>query len=138
MAFVSPDKTIPTQSSTGDDWVQWHRDLKKYFGKKTANTLWLSAWDEREGKKANTRALRQYMERQGVDIDEGGFAKATDKFLNFTDMIGNIMRIGGITAIVVAGFILVVLGIALYNVARNPKAVGEGVGYGAAKALIKK
>ena len=33
---LNPSKTIPTASSKSENWIQWHKDLKKVFGKKKA------------------------------------------------------------------------------------------------------
>jgi hypothetical protein len=130
MALVTPDKTVPTRSSSGDDWIQWHKDLKRFFGKKDANTIWSAAWDKRESSSANTRELRSYMERQGIDIDTSGFLKGTDSALDFMDFIGNIFKVSGIVGLVVVIAILSIIGVALFNVAKNPEAVGKGVGTG--------
>jgi hypothetical protein len=62
---IDPSKNIPTASSKSEEWVQWHKDLKKIFGKKKANSLWIFAWAKRGGvnSPANTNALTYYLAR---------------------------------------------------------------------------
>jgi hypothetical protein len=96
---LDPSKTIPTASSKSENWIQWHKDLKKIFGKKKANSIWLYAWAKRGGIKspANTSVLRDYMDGQGVDI-------TTTSLGELSDSIGNVLDFGfGIGKVVIIG-----------------------------------
>lgn len=33
---------------TCNDWVEWHKALKKKFGKEKADSVWISAWDKQD------------------------------------------------------------------------------------------
>jgi hypothetical protein len=116
---IDPSKNIPTASSKSENWIQWHIDLKKMFGKKKANSIWLYAWAKRGGVKspANTPALRDYMDKQGVDV-------TTTSLGELTDAIGNVLDFGfGVGKIVLIGSLslvgLILLGI-LVKLFRNP------------------
>ena len=116
---LDPSQTIPTASSKSENWIQWHKDLKKIFGKKKANSIWLYAWAKRGGIKspANTSGLRDYMDGQGVDI-------TTTSLGELSDSIGNVLDFGfGIGKVVIIGTMsivgLILIGI-LVKLFRNP------------------
>ena len=116
---LDPSKSIPTASSKSENWIQWHKDLKKIFGKKKANSIWLYAWAKRGGIKspANTNELRGYMDGQGVDI-------TTTSLGELSDSIGNVLDFGfGVTKVVIIGTLsltgLILIGI-LVKLFKNP------------------
>jgi hypothetical protein len=116
---LDPSQSIPTASSKAENWIQWHRDLKKMFGKKKANSIWLYAWAKRGGVKssANTSTLRDYMDKQGVDVTTTALGELTDKIGNVLDFgfgVGKIIVIGGLS---VVGLILLSI---LVKLLRNP------------------
>jgi hypothetical protein len=119
MAKLDPSKSIPTASSKSENWIQWHKDLKKIFNKKKANSIWLYAWAKRGGinSPANTSGLRDYMEGQGVNI-------TTTTLENITDTIGDVLGFGlGIGKVILIGGLsitgLILIGI-LVKLFRNP------------------
>jgi hypothetical protein len=116
---IDPSKNIPTASSKSENWIQWHKDLKKIFGKKKANSLWLYAWAKRGGIKssANTTALRDYMDKQGVDVTTTSINKLADSIGNVLDFgfgVGKIVAIGSLS---IVGLILIGILVRLF---RNP------------------
>jgi hypothetical protein len=116
---LDPSKTIPTASSNSENWIQWHKDLKKIFNKKKANSIWLYAWAKRGGinSSANNSVLREYMDGQGVDITTTALGELSDSIGNVLDFglgIGKVVVIGGLS---IVGLIL--LGI-LVKLFRNP------------------
>ena len=101
---LDPSLSVPTASSKPENWIQWHVDLKKIFGKKKANSIWLYAWAKRGGIKssANTSSLRDYMNKQGVDI-------STTKLNEIADVVGNVLDFGfGVGKVVIIGTLSVV------------------------------
>jgi hypothetical protein len=117
---LDPSQTIPTASSKSENWIQWHKDLKKIFGKKKANSLWLYAWAKRGGinSSANTSVLRDYMDSQGVDITTTALGELSDKIGNVLDFgfgVGKVFVIGSLS---IVGLILIGILVKLY---RNPK-----------------
>jgi hypothetical protein len=114
---LDPSKTIPTASSNSESWIQWHKDLRRVFGKKKANSIWLYAWSKRGGvnSPANTRSLRNYMDKQGIDITTTNLAQLGDaigNILSFPFSVGKVLIIGGLS---VAGIVLLVALIRLIN-----------------------
>lgn len=119
MAKLDPSLSVPTASSKSENWIQWHKDLKKMFGKKKANSLWLFAWAKRGGvnSSANTSDLRSYMEGQGVNITTTTLNDITDTIgdvLGFSFGVGKIVIIGTLS---VVGLILIGILVKLF---RNP------------------
>ena len=119
MAKLDPSLSVPTASSKSENWIQWHKDLKKMFGKKKANSIWLFAWAKRGGVNAtgNTDELRGYMEGQGVKITTTTLNDITDTIgdvLGFSFGVGKIVIIGTLS---VVGLILVGILVKLF---RNP------------------
>jgi len=106
---IDPSKNIPTASSKSENWIQWHKDLKKIFGKKKAISLWIYAWSKRGGinSSANTSALRDYMDKQDVDITTTSINKLTDSIGNVLDFqfgVAKVIVIGGLS---IVGLILI-------------------------------
>ena len=119
---LDPSQTIPTASSKAENWIQWHKDLKKVFGKKKANSIWLYAWAKRGGVKssANTSALRDYMDGQGVNVTTTSLGELSDAVGNVLDFglgIGKIVIIGGLS---VVGLILISILIRLFKNSNQP------------------
>ena len=119
MAKLDPSLSIPSASSKSENWIQWHKDLKKIFGKKKANSIWLYAWAKRGGIKspANTSFLRDYMDGQGVNITTTSLGELSDSIGNVLDFgfgIGKVVIIGSLS---VVGLILIGILVKLF---RNP------------------
>lgn len=116
---LDPSQTIPTASSNSENWIQWHKDLKRIFGKKKANSIWLYAWAKRGGinSSANTMGLRKYMDGQGVDITTTSLGEVSDKIgnvLSFGFGIGKVMVIGSLS---IVGLIFIAILVKLF---KNP------------------
>ena len=116
---LDPSSTIPTASSKSENWIQWHKDLKKFFGKKKANSIWLYAWAKRGGIKssANDMQLRDYMNSQGVDVTTTGLGAIADvvgNVLDFSLGFGRVILIGSLSLV---GLILISI---LVKLVRNP------------------
>lgn len=101
---LDPSQTIPTASSNSENWIQWHKDLKRIFGKKKANSIWLYAWAKRGGinSSANTSGLRKYMDGQGVDVTTTSLGELSDKIGNVLDFgfgVGKVIVIGSLSIV---------------------------------------
>lgn len=96
MAKIDPSRSIPTRASEAQSWIQWHKDLKKALGKKSANSIWVYAWQKRGGidAPANTNSLREYMSSQGVDIEKTSMAALTDFGEDIVSGFGNLLSAG--------------------------------------------
>lgn len=119
MAKLDPSLSIPTASSKSESWIQWHKDLKRIFGKKKANSIWLYAWSNRGGINgvADTNELRGYMDGQGVNI-------TTTAINEIADVVGNVLDFSfGIGKIVIIGtcsFVGLILLLTLIRLFKNP------------------
>lgn len=119
---LDPSQSIPTASSKSENWIQWHKDLKKIFGKKKANSIWLYTWAKRGGinSSANNSSLRDYMDRQGVNVTTTSLGELSDAVGNVLDFglgIGKVMVIGTLS---VVGLILLSILIKLFKNPNQP------------------
>jgi len=118
---LDPSENIPTASSKSEHWIQWHKDLKKIFGKKKANSIWVFAWAQRGGvnSPANTNTLSKYMESQGVDpqrttLEEMG--ESVSEFASGVFTFGKWVMIGGL---ILVSLILIRI---IWKLTQNPNA----------------
>jgi len=120
---------IPNVHSTSSSWIEWHKALRKSFGKKKANYLFVQAWDVRAGKGSNasTNELREYMKDNGVVLDTTTLEDITDTVSSVTDFFGDIFKYGKIAGIVVGVMILASMGMILFNLSKNPIKTAETV-----------
>ena len=116
---IDPSQSIPTASSKSEEWIQWHKELKKIFGKKKANSIWVFAWAKRGGvnSPANTNALSSYMERQGVDVQRTSLEEIGESISEITGGVFNFGKIMFIGSMVVGGVVLVLI---LRALLKNP------------------
>ena len=124
---TDPSKMIPTSESTADIWVNWHKSLRKWFNKNEANTHWLRFWQQRAGagSTADTHSLREYMEKQGVDLTTTTLGNITDGAADVVEWIGDTINI---TRIIVVGTVVVGIGLIAYYIIKSTnkgKSVGE-------------
>jgi len=94
MGKVDPSINIPTASSEAQDWIQWHKELKAFFNKKEANSIWVYAWSRRGGEdsSANTGRLRDYMSSQGIDIQRTRLDAIQDAASDVFGGIGDVLN----------------------------------------------
>lgn len=127
---------MPPFNSQGENWIQWHQDLKSNFGKKIANGLWLKAWRIRGNSSSNTSDLRKYMKSQGVTISESGWDSVVDVGVGITDAFGSIFQVGKIVGISLGVIVIGGLAMVVYNLAKNPaKSIGTGARAFATKGM---
>lgn len=123
-------KSIPTVNSKSEAWIQWHKDLKSNFGKKTANSLWVKSWGVRGNPSANTSDLREYLEKQGIKIDKSAYDSLVDTGSGITDFFGDIFHFGKVGGMVLGGILIVGTGMVIYNLAKDPaKSIGTTLKY---------
>ena len=131
---IDPSKKIPTASSSGASWVQWHKDLVDIFGNKKANSIWVYAWSKRGGKTspANTSALRQYMADNGVSVDTTTLSSMGDSIDSVFEGIGNFATVTGYVIIGVGAVSFLLLARALYGLTKDPnKTIEQALRVGA-------
>lgn len=124
---IDPSKNIPTASSSDEQWMTWHKALKRVFGKKTANQIWSYAWSKRGGTdvKANTTKLSNYMEKQGVDFERTSWQEFGEGISDFGSSWSSFMKW---TGIIVGGVILLILIRIFWSLTKDPnKTVGQAI-----------
>lgn len=86
-----PSKRIPTSADSGEQWVEWHKSLKKWFSKDEANEHWTRFWNQRggAGSEADTHSLRTYMDTQGVNLTTTTMGNIADGTLGVVDFVGD-------------------------------------------------
>lgn len=122
----SKNTVIPTSVSAPEQWVNWHKLLKKWFSLQEANQRWLAFWNQRAGagSSADTHDLRVYMESQDVDLTttlsgdfEDGLYKVKDWFTDTANTI----------RFIVLGAMVVGIGlVAIYFVRKTNQEVRPG------------
>lgn len=123
-------KSIPTVNSKSEAWIQWHKDLKSNFGKKTANSLFVKAWSIRGNPTANTSDLREYLEKQGIKIDKSAYDSLVDTGSGVTDFFGDIFHFSKVGGMVMGAIVIGGVGMIIYNLAKNPaKSIGTTIKY---------
>lgn len=125
----NPSLNIPTTRSSSADWILWHKNLKKMFGKNEANTIWSYAWSKRGGVSvnANDRTLSNYMESQGVDIERSTLDEIGEGVLDFGSGVLTFGKWLIIIPLGIAGVIMIFILIQLF---RNPnKTVGTAMNF---------
>ena len=120
---VDPALNIPNQQSAGSQWIEWHKELKAYFGIRQANALWLKNWHKQGNTfNANTAELRDYLSNNGIKIEGNIFSDAYDLAMTPFDAIADFLKIGKYAAIGVGVIILGGLALTVYNIAKKPNA----------------
>lgn len=122
---IDPSKNIPTASSKSEEWVQWHKDLKKIFGRKKANSIWVIAWAKRGGinSPANTNALSSYMKGEGVDIQRTTWEEIGESISDIGSGIFTIWKWGAIIGMTIVGLVLLRIFVELM---KNPNKTIQG------------
>ena len=76
---------IPTNQSSFSTWIEWHKSLKSCVGKSQANQLWMMNFDKEMP--GDTVELREYMQKQGVQLDRDVLDRLTDTGKGVFDFI---------------------------------------------------
>lgn len=126
---TDPSKSIPTNADSAEQWVVWHKSLKRWFHKKEANEQWLRFWNQRAGKGSDpdTHELRKYMESQNVNLTKTPAATIADKAIGVLDWTED--TINAIRFIVLGAVVLLILLISYYifHSTRRGKSISEMV-----------
>ncbi len=77
-----------------EEWMAWHKELKRKYGSEKANYLWKSAWDKQGSFDAPLNSCRynttfvNYFLNEGIDIRSfisALFTNSTETLVNATD-----------------------------------------------------
>ncbi len=113
--MTDPSKHIPTGSSSAEEWVVWHKSLKRWFSKNEANQYWVSFWNQRAGagSDADVNSLRAYMKSQNVNLVTDTSGDVTDALVKAGDWIGSGMEM---TRTLLYGGVILGMGLIAYYV----------------------
>lgn len=132
---LNPTAIIPKRSASASEWILWHKSLKSRYGKATANTLWIEAWNARgkstsvltSSSPANTTELRRYLESQDITIDQGTFDYVADIWDETTGLMAMVSKAGTYGGALLLLLVIIPVFIFLLNVARKPELIGQTV-----------
>jgi hypothetical protein len=134
MADLKSIATIPSINSSDEEWIAWHKNLKRETGKINANDLFIRAWKQRKnenpifGSKANTSKLRNYLSSQGLDLSgDGAFGFAYDVMDNIEDFAISAFNTGKWMFIIILAVVLIPLFIMMLNIAKNPQMLSSAI-----------
>jgi hypothetical protein len=115
---TDPSKRIPTNDDTAEQWIAWHKSLKRWFHKKEANEHWLGFWNQRAGagSEPDTHTLRKYMEDQGVDLTTTNMNSFKDSAIGIVDWFGDTFNA---IRFIVLGAVVVGVGLIAYYVIKK-------------------
>ena len=129
-------RNLPTNTDSDNVWIEWHNALKKVFGRKKANALYVVNWDAQNGynSNANTTNLRKYLKKNGLEIS-GGFTGGIKDFgSGVGDYFGDFFTAGKYVAIGLAGVLAISVGGLIFQIAFNRKTRAEAIQVGTAVA----
>lgn len=123
---ADPSKIIPTSESSSEQWINWHKALRKWFNKNEANTHWLRFWQQRSGpgSVADTYDLREYMRKQDVDLTTTTFGEVTDAAGGVVDWFSDTINI---TRIILVGTAIIGISLVVFYIVSSTKK-GKSVG----------
>tara|TARA_Y100000034_G_scaffold123044_1_gene169309 strand:- start:182 stop:613 length:432 start_codon:yes stop_codon:yes gene_type:complete len=92
---------IPQNDSPCSQWIGYHRNLKRKFGKASANAIWLQTW-KYEGATGCTAdpEFNQYLEKYDIDVSSeitaavAGMKNIGNEFFGVVGMYGNVIKYG--------------------------------------------
>ncbi len=119
--MILPINEIPDKSSDATAWMQFHQDLKSRYGLRTANSIWVMAWQKYGSTSiigVSNKGLRDYMSRQGVTLDESFAAQAQDLAGGVFGKLGELFKIGEYGIILTGGVLLFGVALIVYRLAR--------------------
>ena len=110
---------IPTNQSSFSTWIEWHKSLKNCVGKSNANQLWMMNFDKEMP--GDTVELREYMEKQGVQLDRDVIDRLTDTGKGVFDFIGGSIDFGSTISKIIVLIIVGGAGLMIYNIVKTPE-----------------
>jgi hypothetical protein len=107
-------KNIPYTNAPAENWVLWHKALKKRYGKAEANRLFLAAYKKRvTATIPNFLNLQAYMKKQGIKL-EGNWVQELEG--SFSDGFAGLQTALGVAGGFAVLIVLLILGLATFVV----------------------
>jgi len=137
--LISPVDSIPSNTSTSQEWINWYDSLKKRYGAKSSGVVWLEAWNKNGSYSANDSSFRNQLSKRGIDVDGdvwflSDLADEGESFLDLVSggakILGSLYLISMVVGIALVAFIL-------YKLAKNPESTAKMATLIATKAATK-
>jgi len=125
---------IPTNDSSSQDWINWHKSLLKAgFNRTQANDTFAKAWDKYGSYDANSSELRDYLGSKGFTLesdwtdDTWDFAKDPFGLVTDFNFASGMIKYTSIALVII---LILFVAMILFNIARNPEGVAQGIAKG--------
>lgn len=113
--------TVPTKDSEAGAWLEWYKLLKRNLPNRDAKSIWVKAWAKRKSDKANTAKLRAEMDKEGINLNEGGILeKAGDWAQGAETFVGRTLKVGQYAGFAVGGIIILGAAVLIWGIVKNP------------------
>ncbi|MDO1449584.1 hypothetical protein Q0590_25125 [Rhodocytophaga aerolata] len=143
MVKVDTVSSIPRKDAIDSEWIVWHKAMKDEFGKKQANLYFLKAWKQRNTDgfildgKANTVVLREYLQKEGIQVEKGAMSYVADGLDDtldgFFSMFGTASKMALVALLIV--FLLAVW--VIIRIVRNPNEYQQLIATLASRGMIR-
>lgn len=126
MALITKD-SIPEDEWGCEQWKIWHEKLRKYYGKNTANELWMAGWNEQGFWDTDVsfckyeRDFIKYFDRQGIDLSHALARVIVGTTTGITSIVEGISTTLGVSAKLLPFVLVFLVGIAGWGVYRVVK-----------------
>ena len=120
---------LPTEFSSAAQWKQWHVSLVSCVGRDAANSLWIQLWDVkgRTSTNAYDASLSQYLQTQGVALEESGGEKVARNLSDLGDWIGGGFKFSRGVMFVLVGGVSIAFIILLFNLIVRPEKAAKTI-----------
>ena len=114
MKRIDPSEFIPTSDSTSEQWIEFHKALRKWFSKTESNNQWLRFWNQRAGEStdADDHTLRTYMDDQDVNLTTDTAGEISDSIWGISNWMESTAT--WLRAVVIGTVILAIALLAFY------------------------
>lgn len=114
---------IPEASDPCELWVSYFNTLKKKVGQDHAKTIWLVTWQKNGSISCTTNArFNTWLKKNNIDISNiatRAIADVIEIRSNFIGLGKNLSKIATVAVPTVLAFLLVIIGVILYNTAKK-------------------
>jgi hypothetical protein len=131
MAYASV-QNIPTRNDTDAVWINWYKDLKTTLSNKQANDVFSRAWSGQNASSssANTAYLREFMKKNGIEIDGGLIGEFADFGRFGVQQIGDIFTYSKWLSLGLGAIVAVSVGALIFQLATKSSVRREAVDIG--------
>lgn len=120
---------IPHKNAQGQIWIEWHKSLKRRYGRKEANRLFNLAYQKRiDSTILQFLELQKYMDKNGVRLEGNIWQEMEASFDSSFDSVTGTMKTVGVSVGVILLIVLAVVLYSMINISKNPQAFAKLAG----------